>query len=184
VDSFQLRRSTYFRPLDHRIGHWQVGWHIGQPVSIPAFRSLVNQPTSPFKGWHYSVWDYRGKIKRIVKTMFSMLDSILPINRRLVYGYIENYSFGRVELLLRSIIPYDAHDDDDLRENIQPYLTEEEERLRSTLESIAWDIDTMDTLALITGPERIEKVRMLVHNHSLRLIFGHFLYRSSFLSCT
>ena len=107
--------------------------------------------------------------------MFSMLDSILPINRRLVYRYIENYSFSRVELLLRSIIPYDAHGDDDLRENIQPYLTEEEERLRSTLESIAWDIDTMDTLALITGPERIEKVRTLVHNHSLRLIFGPFL---------
>ena len=104
----------------------------------------------------------------IIKTMFSTLDSVLPVNRSLVDRYIGSYyALSRVELLLRSVRPYDARDENDLQQKVQPYITEEEERLRSTLESIAWDIDTVDTLALITGPERIEKVRRTLSNSSL-----------------
>jgi hypothetical protein len=114
-----------------------------------------------FEGWHYSVWDYKVKISMIVKTMFNTLDSVLPVNRNLVDRYIGSYyAFTRLELLVRSVRPYDAQDANDLERKVQPYIAEEEERLRSTLESVAWDIDTVDTVALITGPERIEKVRV------------------------
>jgi hypothetical protein len=97
--------------------------------------------------------------------MFSTLDDVHPVNRNLVDRYIGSDTFNRIELLLRSVMVYDGHDDDSLKEKIQPYVAEEEERLRSTLESIAWDIDTVDTVALVTGAGRIEKVCETVINH-------------------
>ena len=96
--------------------------------------------------------------------MFSTLDEVLPVNRSLVDRYLGDNILHRVDLLMRSVTIYEDRGDSDLREKIQPYVAEEERRLRSTLESIAWDIDTMDTLALITGPGRIEKVRRIVFN--------------------
>jgi hypothetical protein len=103
----------------------------------------------------------------IVKTMFNKLDSVLPVNRNMVDRYIGSYyAFTRLELLLRSVRPYEAQDENDLQRKVQPYIEEEEQRLRSTLESVAWDIDTIDTVALITGPERIEKVCVTLPNNS------------------
>lgn len=125
-------------------------------------------------GWHCSIWDYRGKIKSIIKTMFSTLEEVLPVNRSLVDKYFGDNVLHRVDLLMRSVTTHEGRGDSDLREKMQPYVAEEEERLRSTLESIAWDIDTMDTLALITGPGRIEKfifplLYLILHRH-LRII--------------
>lgn len=98
--------------------------------------------------------------------MFSTLEEVLPVNRSLVDKYFGDNVLHRVDLLMRSVTTHEGRGDSDLREKIQPYVAEEEERLRSTLESIAWDIDTMDTLALITGPGRIEKVRWIIFNQS------------------
>jgi hypothetical protein len=47
----------------------------------------------------------------------------------------------------------------DLRNLSDVYAKGEEERLRENLESVGWDVDSPNTVALITGPGRIERVR-------------------------
>lgn len=50
-----------------------------------------------------------------------------------------------------------------MNENIQSkfesYVETEERRLEQNLDRFRYDIDEEDTLSLITGPDRIEKVR-------------------------
>jgi hypothetical protein len=65
---------------------------------------------------------------------------------------------ARTEQLLRSVAPYRGTNDTDLREKTQEYVLQEEARIKANLESIKYDIDAPNTLALITGPGRIEKV--------------------------
>lgn len=47
-----------------------------------------------------------------------------------------------------------------LHEEFRSHVDAEEQRLRQGLEELRYDIDAEDTLRLITGPGRIEKVRM------------------------
>lgn len=90
-----------------------------------------------------------------------MLDDILPVNRGLVDMYLGSYAFNRVELLLKSVNAYDGAGEEELQEKMQPYIAGEEARLKKTLDIVDWRIDSMDTLSLITGPGRIEKVEPL-----------------------
>lgn len=91
--------------------------------------------------------------------MYNLLDDILPVNRGLVDMYLGSYAFSRVELLLKSVNAYSGAGEKELQEKIQPYITREEARLKDTLDIVDWNIDSMDTLSLITGPGRFEKVR-------------------------
>ena len=52
-------------------------------------------------------------------------------------------------------------DSDYLEERFRSYVETEEERLRDGLETVKYAIDGMDTLSLITGQGRIEKVSSL-----------------------
>jgi len=110
------------------------------------------------QGWHSTVWHYRGKIKRILTAMWDSLEQVLPFNRRIVDMYLGSEPFCRIELLLRSINPYHSENDGDLREKIRPYVVQEEARIKNNLVSVAFDIDAPNTLSLITGPGRIERV--------------------------
>lgn len=92
--------------------------------------------------------------------MSSTLDDILPVNRGLVDMYLASYAFSRVELLLESVNAYDGAGEEELQEKMQPYTAREEARLKKTLDIVDWNIDSMDTLFLITGPGRVEKVQI------------------------
>ena len=50
-----------------------------------------------------------------------------------------------------------------LQERFKSYVEAEEEWLHEGLETVRYDINAMDTLLLVTGPGRIEKVRSAVH---------------------
>lgn len=74
--------------------------------------------------------------------------------------YLCDNVFGRIDLLLRSLQPLgtDAVDDAKLKRFIDDYSASEENRLKENLEGVAYDIDTPATVALVTGPGRIERV--------------------------
>lgn len=91
--------------------------------------------------------------------MFDMARwNVLDVNRQVVDGYLHEDSFKEVELLLRSVTPYVSTSDNDINERISSYIQEEESKLESNLDSIAYDIDAPGTLKLITGTERTEQV--------------------------
>lgn len=52
----------------------------------------------------------------------------------------------------------DLEFDEDLFAKFSSYVSAEEARLRKNLESVAYNIDAVDTLGIVTGPGRLEKV--------------------------
>ena len=95
--------------------------------------------------------------------MFSLKSHIHPAVRSSVDTYLHTVWTGISELT-SSLEPY--HPPEGLLEKFQSYIYEEEMRLREGLEAVRYDIDAMDTLVLVTGPGRIEKVRE-VSSHML-----------------
>lgn len=59
--------------------------------------------------------------------------------------------------LITSINP--CQDSDHLLHHFQSYIDEEEKRLNTNLKLLKYEIDALNTLTLVTGPGRFERVR-------------------------
>ena len=109
-------------------------------------------------GWHLSVEKYRHKCIAIVQAMHSSLDEVLDVNRTMVKAYLASISMSRVELLLQSLKGWRGRFNKGVYDKVSQYPQKEEDRIRGSLEAIAYEIDAPSTLSLITGPGRIERV--------------------------
>lgn len=97
---------------------------------------------------------YCKKIEDIFDVMIRLSDEVLPENRKAVNDYIW-YAWIEVATFTRSIKREDGTDE--LRAKFQSHVDAEEERLRNTLEDIKYDIDSYDSVHLISHG-RIETV--------------------------
>ena len=88
--------------------------------------------------------------------MFAMRPQIHNANAEAVLKYLLAVYKRSVKLTSSFNGTYQA---DSLKARFQSYVDAEEQRLREGLETVRYDIDAMDTLTLVTGPGRIEKVR-------------------------
>ena len=100
---------------------------------------------------HYAV-----QIDSLLEKMFAIKPLVLPANRRFVEKYLDSVWSYVTELTAGF---RRAEWSEALRERFQGYVEAEEEKMRDQLEIMRYDIDAADTLLLITGPGRIEKVR-------------------------
>ncbi|TFK65241.1 hypothetical protein BDN72DRAFT_207076 [Pluteus cervinus] len=109
-------------------------------------------------GWHASVSSYKNKIYLQVQKVVRLLEHVLPVNRRLVDEYLASHPFIRLEHVLRSTKSFEpARHDPELNKLIDAFDRKEEERLTRNLTSVAYEVDTVETLGLVTGPGRIER---------------------------
>lgn len=99
---------------------------------------------------HYIV-----EIDHLLDNMFAIKSLVLPANRRFVERYLDSVWSLITELTTGF---RRAEWNDAMREKFQSYVVEEENKMRERLETIRYDIDAADTLVLVTGPGRIEKV--------------------------
>jgi hypothetical protein len=102
--------------------------------------------------------DYCGKIDQIISAMFQLRDEVQPANRHNVDEYLLTI-WESVMTLTHSMQKYDGPEGPKAR--FEPYAKMEEERLRTNLEDIRYQIDDFATVSLVTGPGRIEIVRVL-----------------------
>ncbi|KAG8826888.1 hypothetical protein FRC17_008058 [Serendipita sp. 399] len=151
----EVNEFTSSRPKDWSLLRWLAYWA---------------------EGWHYSIWDYRNKIGGMINDMYDLLDEkeMLAENRSLVDRYLSSPGFLSLQRLVKSVIPYTETNTAKLEEKIRPYVTQEEARMRASLEVVDWNIDGPDTLALITGPGRIERyifplIYLVLQRHSIIL---------------
>lgn len=86
------------------------------------------------------------------------MNRVRPANRKMVNNYLGDPTFKSVDLLLRSVHLYQHKMDRMAVEKLFPYVHEEEARMETNLQSVDYDIDAVDTFALITGPGWIERV--------------------------
>jgi hypothetical protein len=111
--------------------------------------------TDPLEGFRSSIIEYAQKIEYLFSRMEGIRAEVLPPNRELVDYYFTNV-WKRVHRLTDAApsslyLSFDP-------ENFQSYLEAEETRLSTNLKAVNYIIDGTDTLSLITGEGRIEKV--------------------------
>ncbi len=99
---------------------------------------------------HYVV-----QIDHLLNKMFAVKSLVLPANRRFVERYLDSVWSLTTELTMGF---RRAEWSNAMRDKFESYVVEEEDRMRKKLETIRYDIDGADTLTLVTGPGRIEKV--------------------------
>ena len=98
---------------------------------------------------------YAERIDNILTSLFNARYSILQANRSSLDRYLECVWLQATELtqaLCRVNLPKS------IAARFQPFLEEEEERLRGNLQGVEYMIDDPDTLSLVTGGGKIEKV--------------------------
>jgi hypothetical protein len=88
----------------------------------------------------------------LINNMHAALREALPVNRAVLDSYLGHWVFNKIELLLRSITPFNyTINDTDLNEKIRPFTTSEYWRMKKNLQAVDYEIDATNTLRLITG---------------------------------
>jgi hypothetical protein len=113
-----------------------------------------------FAGFKWSLIDYAQKMEDLLAKMEGVRSVVLPPNREAVDQY-----FGCVWDVVHTLtaavnsqtsqisVPDDS-------KKFKPYLEAVEVRLGNNLQAVDYIIDGVDTLPLITGVGRVEKVRI------------------------
>lgn len=87
--------------------------------------------------------------------MFALLGDVLPQNRYWTDYYLQHVwpvAYELVKALHPASVP------EHIESKFQAYVDFEEERIRRNLADIKFDIDALDTVYVVAGPGRIEKV--------------------------
>jgi hypothetical protein len=104
--------------------------------------------------------------------MFAILPNIHQDNMDPINEYLSSvYDF--IVTLQTAVTPCSISEG--LQEKFRSYVEAEEEKLKTALEKVKYDIDAPDTLALITGPGRIDQVRGTFSYDSSYSSLRHFL---------
>ncbi|TFK64975.1 hypothetical protein BDN72DRAFT_962870 [Pluteus cervinus] len=108
-------------------------------------------------GWHLSILSYRNKIYKQVRKIFKLLDHLMPANQALVEDYLKSVPLLRIEHVLRSTKSVETRHDAELTKLIDLFEKMEEERLTQNLAAVGYELDSAETVGLVTGPGRIER---------------------------
>jgi hypothetical protein len=129
----------------------------------------ITKSVQSLPGYKESIIDYAIKIETLFGIMDGLYYEVLPPNRGSIMAYF-NYVWVFIHSLITPVLELESEPND--LENFIPYLEEEEARLRNSLKRVDFIIDGADTLTLITGAGRIEKVSIsqLAQYYPRRLI--------------
>jgi len=112
-------------------------------------------------GYRASIIDYANKIEELFAKMEGIRAEVLPPNQKLLDNYF-TFGWKIVHTLTAAVTPLEPEPGIN---NLGRYLEAEEARLSTNLKAIDYVIDGTDTLTLITGVGRIEKVGARQHIH-------------------
>jgi hypothetical protein len=107
---------------------------------------------------------YRDKICKILENTYKIVPDALPKNQDILDMHLSQACFTKIDLILRGQNfppPPGGVIDQVLVSKVQPYLDAEEARMSTNLESLDYNLHSMDAVASVTGPGRIEKVSPL-----------------------
>jgi len=147
--------------------HWLAFWAVGESNDFP-----YPTPSSVVVGFKWSIIDYAQKIENLFAKMEGVRTTVLPPNRAAVDSYFW-YIWDDVHTLTAAASSLSSGLDDP--EKFKSHLEAEEARLEKNLRAVDYVIDGIDTLKLITGGGRIEKVRTKQRtlDHLALILFDH-----------
>ena len=118
--------------------------------------SSRNTTESP-AGYRASIIDHANKIEELVAKMEGVRAEVLPPNRQSVDDYF-TFSWKTLHTLTAAVTQLQPKPGPSTWDKFKSYLEAEEARLSTNLTAVDYVIDGTDTLTLITGTGRIEKV--------------------------
>ena len=122
--------------------------------------------TSTFiTGWQATSAKYGAQILELFNHLFSIRSTLLPENRYWADYYLKNVwpvAFELIKSFRSANIP------DHIEAKFKDYAEYEENRIRKNLEDIRFDIDALDTVYVVAGPGRIEKVSIFSKKQTSR----------------
>ncbi|KAI0044626.1 hypothetical protein FA95DRAFT_1496723 [Auriscalpium vulgare] len=139
----EMNRFTSGRPLDWSLAHWIAFWAAG---------------------WKASIIEYASKIEAIFAKMEGIHAKLHPANRQHADDYFR-FAWKAVHTLTATMIkevPESLPED-----KFGKYIQTEEARLTENLKAVEYNIDGLDTLALVTGVGRIEKASIRTYESDL-----------------
>ena len=110
-------------------------------------------------GFKWSIIDYAHKIEELFAKMEGVRSVVLPPNREVIDAYF-GYVWHAVHTLTASVLSQSQSSELDGQKYFKSYLEAEEARLGSNLGAVGYIIGGIDTIPLVTGGGRIEKVRI------------------------
>ncbi len=108
-------------------------------------------------GYRASIIGYANKIEELFAKMEGIRAEVLPPNRKSIDEYF-HFGWKFVHTLTAAVTPSVPEPGTSNLDRFKSYLEEEEARLSTNLKAVDYIIDGTDTLTLITGVGRIEKV--------------------------
>ena len=115
-------------------------------------------------GWQIASTWYITRIKAAISRIRDALPSILPLNR----VDFDWYFTIHWSPIFSAIAGFNQWKDATLQDRFQEYINSEEDRIRGNLEKIKYEIDTVETVSLVVGSSRLEKVVRLTFLFSAR----------------
>jgi len=143
-------------PLVSFLGSWWVRYSL-----YSALRQMV-------AGLKWSNIDYARKIEELFAKMEGVRSVVLPPNREVVDGYF-GYVWRAVHTLTAAVLSQSSSQSSgsDDPKKFKSYLEAEETRLGNNLRAVDYMIDGIDTIPLIAGVGRVEKVRIRIAHFTL-----------------
>jgi hypothetical protein len=130
-----------------------IGWLSGPLVSIIPL-AITCTAESPV-GYRASIIGYALKIQDLFAKMEGIRSEVLPLNLQAIIKYF-TYVWEPAHTLIAAVLSLQSSQDDP--DKFKSYIEAEEARLENNLRAVDYIIDGTDTLTLITGVGRVEKV--------------------------
>lgn len=101
--------------------------------------------------------------------MYHDVRKILPANRKVVNGFVNSFSLRFIDDLLAGLREPSSHDGIDwdnssLFAYFKGYIVEQEDKIEKVLRTVTYHLDDENTLTLVTGGGRPEKVIIAIFN--------------------
>lgn len=144
--------------------HWIAYWTYGMPVAVTESQTGESLSFTNV-GFEMTVqWYFRRIRKTIANIAHTMVDA-LPANRKIISDFVSSREVFMVEDCLsglRDIYQWEYVDWDSnvLFLKFKDYVVENEQRMERNLQSFQYCIDEANTLNIVAGNERPEKVSM------------------------
>uniref|UniRef100_A0A0W0FDP9 Uncharacterized protein n=1 Tax=Moniliophthora roreri TaxID=221103 RepID=A0A0W0FDP9_MONRR len=135
VSVWEANRVCWLRPEDWSLLHWLAYWASGR---------------------HFAVWHYSQKIFGILQDIHRLLQTqVLPLNRYAIDRYVSGMRL--LHQVLSSTHPCEDPPKGELNRRVSSYTQKEEERMNVILNALHYQIDSLDTVELVTSRYHIER---------------------------
>jgi hypothetical protein len=142
----------------HKNGLCLNGSPTGTEVRFTCAKTNV-VPDCLQSAWPAETWRYAQRIRHILAKMSKAQTCVRPENVEPVQNYLNVLAFAEIQSIIDVVQPREPEPEPELQWLVESYRGETEKDIKGTLEKAQYYIDAPESIPLLFGAGRIEKVR-------------------------